>query len=37
MVKTDPDDLLTPLSKHLKNENKSTLRVTLKRGGLWKP
>lgn len=35
MVRRDPDDLITALSKSLKNPNPSTIRFTFKRGGLW--
>lgn len=37
MVRRDPDDIITALSKNLKNNNSPVLRLTFKRGGLWKP
>lgn len=36
MVKRDPDDLITALSKNLKTDKSSVLRFTFKRGGLWR-
>ena len=37
MVKQDPDDLISALSKNLKAKNSPVLRFTFKRGGLWQP
>ncbi len=37
MVRKSPDDLVTALSKNLKNIKAPTLRFTFKRGGLWNP
>lgn len=37
MVRRDPDDIITALSKNLKAEQPQALRLTFKRGGLWKP
>ncbi len=37
MVKPDPDDLISALSKNLKAKNAPVLRFTFKRGGLWQP
>lgn len=36
MVKTDPDELITSLSKNLKVEASPVIRFTFKRGGIWK-
>ena len=33
MVKRDPDDLITAVSKNLKKQSTQTMRITLKRGG----
>lgn len=35
MVKRDPDDLISALSKNLKSQNSPILRITFKRGNLW--
>lgn len=35
MVKRDPDDLISAISKNLKIEKAPIMRITLKRGGLW--
>ncbi len=35
MVKRDPDDLITALSKNLKGQKSPILRLTFKRGGIW--
>ncbi len=37
MVKPDPDDLISALSKNLKAKDSPVLRFTFKRGGLWQP
>ena len=37
MVKRDPDDLISAISKNLKTQKAPVMRITLKRGGLWKP
>ena len=37
MVKPDSDDLISALSKNLKAKDSPVLRITFKRGGLWKP
>lgn len=37
MVKRDPDDLISAISKNLKTPKAPVMRITLKRGGLWKP
>ncbi len=39
MVKRDPDDLISALSKNLKLQHSTApvIRFTFKRGGLWKP
>jgi hypothetical protein len=37
MVKRDPDDLITALSKNLKAKDTPVLRFTFKRGGIWQP
>lgn len=37
MVKPDPDDLISALSKNLKGKDSPVLRFTFKRGGLWQP
>lgn len=36
MVKRDPDDIVSALSKNLKKEGSPTLRITFKRGGIWR-
>ncbi len=37
MVRRNPDDIVTALNKNLKAENPPNLRITFKRGGIWKP
>ena len=39
MLKRDPDDLISALSKNLKYQQQkaAVIRFTFKRGGLWKP
>jgi hypothetical protein len=37
MVRRDPDDIITALSKNLKADHSPVLRLTFKRGGLWQP
>ena len=37
MVKTHPDELVSALSKLLKQENTPTVRFVFKRGGIWQP
>lgn len=37
MVKRDPDDIISALSKNIKTEKAPILRFTFKRGGLWQP
>lgn len=37
MVKRDPDDLISALSKNLKSQDSPVLRITFKRGALWQP
>lgn len=37
MVKPDPDELISALSKNLKAKDSPILRFTFKRGGLWQP
>ena len=36
MVKRDPDDLISALNRNLKQKNAPTLKITLKRGGIWR-
>ena len=35
-MRRDPDDLISAISKNLKGEKAPIMRITLKRGGLWK-
>lgn len=39
MVKRDPDDLISALSRNLKSNQQTApvIKFTFKRGGLWKP
>ena len=36
MGKSNPNDLITAVNKNLKNDKSGVLRITFKRGGLWK-
>ena len=36
MVKKHPDDLVSALNRNLKQKDGPTLKITLKRGGVWR-
>ena len=36
-MRKDPDDLTYAISKNLKQQKSPIMRITFKRGGLWKP
>ena len=36
MGKANPNDLITAVNKNLKDEKSGVLRLTFKRGGIWR-